>query len=93
MKVYAQRNMMRQTVDFMFANGDVLLRWPDPEVIKREIGMIEEPSLSIPQETAQDLLDALFDAGYRPTKGQSNDTTIDALKGHIKFAERIALGE
>lgn len=53
--------------------------------------LIEGPTLHLPDNSAQELLQALWDAGLRPSDGTGGSAEVKALRDHIKFAERVAL--
>ena len=55
-----------------------------------DAGLNIEPALRLPDEVGGKLLDALLQAGYRPTKTLPPAETIAALQGHVSFAERMA---
>jgi hypothetical protein len=55
-----------------------------------------EPTLRLEWEDAQELFQALWDANHRPANGSGGPANgsggaaeVDALKSHIKFAERV----
>lgn len=70
--------------DFVVAPMRMEMRPIDPTSVK------EEPSLSLPLEMAQDLLQALWNEGLRPADGEGSSGQVAALKNHIVFAERVA---
>ena len=48
------------------------------------------PSLYLDRDTGQRLLDALIDAGMKPTTNPPTDQMLEAQRQHIVFAERVA---
>jgi hypothetical protein len=52
--------------------------------------MAHEPTLRMSDELAAAFLQALWDVGIRPNSGAGMSAETDALKAHIKFAERVA---
>lgn len=52
--------------------------------------MIDAPTLQLHGESAQSLLQALWDAGLRPNDGAGSGAEAAALRKHIAFAERMA---
>lgn len=49
-----------------------------------------EPTFSFPEDMAESVFQALWDAGLRPAKGQGGAAEVEALKNHISFAEHVA---
>ena len=49
-----------------------------------------EPTLRLNRNLGQRLLDALIDAGLKPTTNPPTDQLVGALQGHIDFAEEMA---
>jgi hypothetical protein len=49
--------------------------------------------LSLDSEDAQQLMNALWDAGLRPANGESSKAHVDALKAHLEDMRKIALSE
>lgn len=92
MKAYAQRNLMRQTLDIMLSTGgDSYIMYGEPKIFTRQPGaLVDKPTLELPFDAGQPLFDALWEAGFRPSKLQDADQAIDALQNHIKFAESVA---
>lgn len=97
MKVWANKNLMRRSVELMLIEEHGSFRafgMPMELIMKREMpedeGLLHEPTLSIPLESAQALLQALWNEGFRPDTGEGAAAVTEALKQHIKFAERVA---
>ena len=56
-----------------------------------EPGMpVSEPTLALSPNSARSLLQALWDAGLRPSDWSSPDGEINALRNHVGFAEHVA---
>ena len=91
MKAYAQRNLMRATLDIMLSSGgDTYITYGEPEIVTRQPGLlVERPSLELPCDAGQPLFDALWECGFRPSTVRDSDKAIDALKNHITFAESV----
>jgi hypothetical protein len=53
-------------------------------------GMYRNPSLRIPFESAQELMDALWNCNIRPTDQPDRSGEIAALKAHISDLQRMA---
>lgn len=52
--------------------------------------VIERPTLEMPVDAARSLMQALWDAGIRPTQHRDPNGELSALKAHIGFAEHVA---
>jgi hypothetical protein len=65
----------------------------EPQMILQRIDrtqLIGEPTLSLEQDSAQSLIQALWDAGLRPREIPESNKEVSALKQHIVFAEHMA---
>jgi hypothetical protein len=51
---------------------------------------IMEPTLALPPDSAKSLMQALWDAGIRPTEWSNPSGEMKALRNHVEFAEHIA---
>jgi hypothetical protein len=60
------------------------------EVKLCERHMVYEPTLALSRESAQTLLQALWDAGLRPNDGLGSGEHVQALSRHIAFAEKVS---
>lgn len=88
-RIYAQPNCAHQRTDlFIFMGGsyvdDVILTEP------KDDGTRYRPSLSIPEGTAQMLMDQLWRCGYRPTEARSGAGTVEAMQRHLDDMRNIA---
>lgn len=96
MKFYAYKNLVRRSVDLLLVEqrgGRQVEGQPVSIMMKviedEDLGRIREPTLSIPHEGAQALLQALWDEGFRPETGEGGTAEVAALKAHIRFAEGV----
>ena len=53
------------------------------------VGEKPEPTLSIPTEDAQTLMDDLWQAGLRPTEGTGSAGSLAATERHLKDMRRL----
>jgi len=97
MRWYAYKNFVRRSVDLMAVDergGAVYEGQPMTVLMKRieeaQRGEVREPTLSIPHDYAQELLQALWDEGFRPNNGEGGTAESAALRKHIEFAEKVA---
>lgn len=52
-----------------------------------------EPTLSIPDETAQRLIDELWRCGFRPTEGTGSAGALAAVEKHLADMRQIAFAQ
>lgn len=94
MKIYAQKSLRRRGVELYLGetrgNRDYAILPVALQERTVEPGEMHEPALTIPMEAAQDLMQQLWDQGFRPNNGAGSSAEADALKNHIKFAEQVA---
>ena len=50
----------------------------------KPLGSFVEPTFRISPETAQELFDRLWAAGYRPNGGRTSEGVVEAQRDHIK---------
>lgn len=95
MKWYAYKNMMRRSVDLLAVDehpGGRRFEGRPIELIMAAVDSetsVGEPTLSISHDAASELLQALWDAGFRPNNGEGGTAEAAALRNHIKFAEGV----
>ncbi len=53
---------------------------------------VGDPTLSLSNTQAQQLMDALWSAGLRPTEGSGSAGSLAATQAHLKDMREIALG-
>jgi hypothetical protein len=96
MKWFAHRNLVRLAVELLlvdeshgrraFGNRtDLTLTTEEPG----DEAFAREPTLSLPYDAAQTLLQALWDEGFRPNNDEGSAGHVAALQAHVKFAERV----
>lgn len=97
MKAYAYNNAATMTLDLTLSDrvaGRVRIAEPQPFIVRcleeGENRLFGAPTFSWQFEIAESVFQALWDAGYRPAKGQAGAAEVNALKGHIAFAEDVA---
>lgn len=94
MKVFAHKNICRRAVEIVLidqSHGRESVARPVNFIFDAlEDGQIVEPTMAIRLEDAELLMQALWDAGFRPNNGAGSSAEADALRKHIAFAERVA---
>lgn len=96
LKWFAQSTIYRDCIDLLAVRdggGEYYdLVQPVELMLKRtERGYaVDSPSMSLSPQSARALMQALWDAGVRPTDPTlSSPAEVTALKAHIKFAEGV----
>lgn len=90
MKAFVQQNLPYLRLDILLRDGDYIGQKTD--IVFKEIedrGVLLEPTLSLPLNAGEALMDALWQAGLRPSGRVSDTGETDALKKHIEFAEGV----
>ena len=76
-----------RAIQLLIMDGDATA---EPIVMKkREPGIMLEPSISISRETAQTLMDDLWNCGLRPTEGTGSAGALAATQNHLKDMQRL----
>ena len=101
-RFYAERRNFGRVVDIHITRGgdrlpgDPLeevalpLQWRPVREDERETEA--PPALSIRLDAAQGLIDALWEAGLRPTEGTGSAGSLAATERHLKDMQVIAMG-
>lgn len=93
-EVYAHRNPQSLSLELYLRAGKGTFCTIDErgELLTHEVqeGALMQPSLRLPYEAGDKLIDELIRAGFRPTKTTPPDETIAAQRAHILFAEEVA---
>jgi len=99
MKWLAQSTIYRDSVDLVavldpYGEGRAVAQPVNFEMkMQGRHEIIGEPTLALPPDSAQSLMQALWDAGIRPADwNRSGPIEVQALRSHIAFAERMADG-
>lgn len=88
----AVKNPSTRTIDIWAktAAGDV---WVKNVTVNTErmspTNIIGDPPIRLPYEVAQSLIDALWDAGVRPSSGEGHTAHIQALNAHLEDMRRL----
>jgi hypothetical protein len=93
----AQIMIYRDGVDLLYMQRwgeELAVAQPVEFVMKTQKAneVIAAPTLHLPDNSGQELFQALWDAGFRPADGHDGGAEAKALRDHIKFAERMADG-
>ena len=93
MKLFAQHNYARLGVSLFALDQNqqgerITAHRPIWSVVQE--GTSVDPLVTIPTETAQMLMQQLWDLGFRPNNGAGSSAEADAQRRHINFAEQIA---
>lgn len=60
-----------------------------PEAVRNEQGAIIEPSLTLSNQEARSLMNALWHAGLRPSEFQSPNGEINRMSAHLEDMRRL----
>jgi len=97
-KWLAQTTIYRDSVDLLavldYGNGERHVAKAVSFTVERHEpnSIYGEPTLAISPQSARSLMQALWDAGIRPTDANlSSPAEVVALKNHIKFAEDVTV--
>lgn len=91
-RVYAQRVFARQAVEVALIHEIDGKRFAVSNPMFTEIvpeGNIVEPTFRLHNEEAQELMDALWDAGLRPTEGSGSAGSLAATERHLADMREI----
>ena len=82
---WAQYNFMSQTVDIYFGSTISGRRAAALPVVFNEVeaGALIDPALRLTRDSAQELMDALWSAGLRPTEGSGSAGSLAATERHL----------
>jgi len=90
----AQSTVYRESVDLV-----AVQRWGDKIAVAKPMAFklveqdrhlaISAPTLELHPDSAQSLMQALWDAGVRPNDGAGSDAEVGALKHHRAFTEDL----
>lgn len=61
-------------------------------MVPHERGAIAQPMLRLDIQTAQQLMDELWQCGLRPTEGSGSAGSLAATERHLKDMQTIAMG-
>lgn len=54
--------------------------------------VVHEPALTLPIESAQQLMDELWNCGIRPTEGSGSAGSLAATERHLADMKKVAFG-
>lgn len=92
-RAYARRTDYNQRIELLigFKRGDGVFDHGQPLIFERlEPGGIAPPTISLRPEEAQSIMDALWDAGLRPTEGTGSAGALAATQKHLEDMRTIA---
>lgn len=90
-EVTAERfNFNRDVRIWLFRKGLVDVQVAKPIELVPDDGAVAEPTLELDRGVAQNLLDALWVAGFRPENGEGANAQVSAIKDHLKDMQKIA---
>lgn len=78
--------MRRQTI-----GGGAIVAAP-VEMVKSVVGCILEPMMRLEIQTAQQLIDELWQCGLRPSEGTGSAGSLAATERHLSDMQKITMG-
>lgn len=92
-RFYAARNPHARSVSLYlhikeFASPD-LAAAPVVFRVAEPLNALPEPFLEVPEDVAQQLMDELWIAGFRPTEGTGSAGALAATQAHVKDLQDI----
>lgn len=96
-KTYAQRAHYGSRIELHFlhsaADGRPAIAKPVEFELQESDGEYAPPALSLHRDDAQQLMDALWDAGLRPSEGSGSAGSLAATERHLADMRAIAFGK
>jgi hypothetical protein len=97
LNIRAERRLYKNCIDLLVVaySGDsekIAVAQPLTMVQQDRFSAIEEPTMELTFEQAQELMDELWRVGLRPTEGTGSAGSLAATERHLKDMQRIALG-
>lgn len=94
LEIRAESQHWRRCIDLIVIDGNAL---GQPIVMKElsenEHGIIQQPTISISNESAQVLIDDLWHCGFRPSEGTGSAGSLKATETHLKDMRVIAFNQ
>jgi hypothetical protein len=94
LKLMCQRPIWTQNVDVCVFGQEGSAQWVGG-LVKQEYKdgeYISEPTLRLKNQEAQELMDALWHVGLRPSEGTGSAGSLAATERHLKDMQTIAMG-
>ena len=95
-KLWVNRSPWTRSFEFMLVARDVLGKPFDAlpvqmrEVEKEDLGKQREPTFSIDETAAQQLMDELWNCGLRPSEGTGSAGALAATQKHLEDMRKIS---
>ena len=88
MKIRAIRHIYNDYVElYIFPSRDQVIT--SMTVENKEPGKRVDPSMEIPIDTAQLLMDELWNCGFRPSEGSGSAGALAAVQNHLTDLQKI----
>lgn len=86
-RIFLQPNVCAQQVEFYIQyNGAWVQRF---ECVQIDEGTVPPVAMSLGDNQAQDLMDKLWQVGFRPTEGSGSAGALAATERHLKDMQRL----
>jgi hypothetical protein len=92
-KFYAHKNLLTRSLDLLIID-ELTHGVGAPMTLFMKVdsndAIVREPTLSLPLEAGESLMQELWNAGFRPNTDEGTPATVNAMKKHVEFAEHVA---
>lgn len=86
---YVSYSIARQGVELFLRDGDNYVAHATCHVKKIEQGALVGPFMVIDRTEAQQLMQGLWNAGFRPNNGEGTSAQVTAMKEHLADLRRL----
>jgi len=92
LNVYAQKNIITNSVDFIIRNDTDIVE-PMYLVVNcnvdRDNSERVEPSLQLEMDLSRKLFQAMWDEGFRPESGHGGGAQVEAMTAHLEDMRKL----
>jgi hypothetical protein len=100
LRFFAERRQFGRTIALHLSNAGQQLDAYEKFTVAQPVSFVEvdddqitQPMLEIHQETAQRLMDELWNVGFRPTQGKQSEGQVAATERHLDDMRAIAFAK
>ena len=93
-RIRTQKQSWSNTIEVLITCGDSIVRPEDMIFTKIENdGIVYSPTFNITNNSAQNLMDELWQAGLRPSEGTGSAGSLRATEKHLEDMRKIAFSQ
>ena len=89
-----EQSIYRQSVDFLLiqsrGHDDIVGQPTEFMMVQADEGMVMQPTFSVTSYEAQDMMNGLWQAGFRPRDGSGAVAHVEATQAHLSDMRKIA---